>query len=103
MLSVFKINLAPQGVAYVSYNCFPGSHTRNLVRDMMDYHLRNISDPQQRLQQARAALKFFEGAANKSSLHGIILTDELKRVSELPGHVLYPRPSEPRQQGIPAA
>src|SRR5262249_13120699 len=42
ILSIFHNNLAPQGVAYVSYNAHPGSHLRDLVRDMMLFHVRGF-------------------------------------------------------------
>ena len=38
LLRVCKRNLAPHGVAYVSYNTLPGWHTKLMVRDMMLYH-----------------------------------------------------------------
>ena len=31
-------HLAPQGVAYISYNTYPGWHMRGMIRDMMLYH-----------------------------------------------------------------
>jgi SAM-dependent methyltransferase len=37
--------LAPNGVAYVSYNALPGWHVRHFVRDLMQYGTRNAADP----------------------------------------------------------
>src|SRR3954471_4228458 len=47
MLSILGDNLSAQGIGYVSYNCFPGCHLRNIARDMMRYHVRDVTDPLQ--------------------------------------------------------
>src|SRR5690606_28563248 len=38
IIRVCKENLSPNGVAYVSYNTYPGWNLVNSVRDMMRYH-----------------------------------------------------------------
>jgi hypothetical protein len=43
IMAIFKAHLAPHGVAYVSYNSHPFSHTRNLARDMMLFHTRHLT------------------------------------------------------------
>ena len=53
--------LAPQGIAYVSYNAKPGWHLRLPVRDMMLWHVRDIADPHQRIAQSRNILTFVAG------------------------------------------
>jgi methyltransferase-like protein len=58
ILAVCKANLAADGVAYVSYNTYPGWHLRTPVREMMAYHVGRITDPGERVRQARALLKF---------------------------------------------
>jgi methyltransferase-like protein len=52
ILAVCAERLAPQGVAYVSYNAYPGCHIREMVRDMMLFHIRGVDDPEERLSQA---------------------------------------------------
>src|SRR5262245_21338275 len=37
ILAVCGANLAPQGVAYVSHNCYPGWHAWGMVREMMAF------------------------------------------------------------------
>jgi SAM-dependent methyltransferase len=53
LLAVCRANLAPNGVAYVSYNTYPGCRLREITRDMMRYHTRGISDPAVKLKSAR--------------------------------------------------
>ena len=56
LLAACRAHLAPHGVAYVSYDVFPGGHLREITRQMLRWHLREIDDPQERIAQARALL-----------------------------------------------
>jgi methyltransferase-like protein/cyclopropane fatty-acyl-phospholipid synthase-like methyltransferase len=56
ILVVCRQNLAPQGVAYVSYNTYPGWHLRAILRDVLNFHVRGSADAPSRLRQARAFL-----------------------------------------------
>lgn len=60
LLAACRRQLAPQGVAYVSYNTYPGWHLRAPVRDMMAYHVRGLEAPHERAAQARALLEFLD-------------------------------------------
>lgn len=59
IMSICKHNLSPQGVAYISYNTFPGWHMILTVRDLMRYRTRRITDPRERAQTARAFVADF--------------------------------------------
>lgn len=65
ILAACRDMLAPQGVAFVSYNALPGWHMRGIVRDMMVYHARNFSSPAERVEQARAIVQFVDEAAGR--------------------------------------
>jgi methyltransferase-like protein/SAM-dependent methyltransferase len=56
LLAICRSGLAPQGVAYVSYNTYPGWHGRQAIRDMMRFHTRSLADPKERVDKARAFL-----------------------------------------------
>jgi len=74
LLAVIRRHLAPNGVAYVSYNVFPGWHMLNIVRDMMRYHIRDVAEPKMRAQGAREMLQFLtEAAPADSSAFGSFL------------------------------
>ena len=45
ILALCREMLNPQGVAYVSYNAYPGNHLRDLVRGMMRFHTAGLEDP----------------------------------------------------------
>lgn len=54
ILSICKENLADNGIAYISYNLYPGWHFRGLMRDIMLYKARNIDEPEAQVTEARA-------------------------------------------------
>ncbi|RPH38131.1 MAG: methyltransferase domain-containing protein, partial [Planctomycetota bacterium] len=56
ILDVSRRLLRPDGLAYVSYNTYPGWHVRGMVREMMMYHVRNEPSPSGRVAQARELL-----------------------------------------------
>ncbi|MCU0835558.1 MAG: class I SAM-dependent methyltransferase [Chromatiaceae bacterium] len=49
--------LAPQGIAYLSYNVLPGWHQRAMLREMLLHHSRAARSPTERLAQARELLE----------------------------------------------
>lgn len=51
--------LAPEGIAFLSYNAKPGCYLRQAVRDMLLHHVEGVTDPQERLTRAYALLKDF--------------------------------------------
>jgi methyltransferase-like protein len=58
ILQICHDHLHPNGVAYVSYNTFPGWHTRAAVREMLCYHTERFDDPADRIREARGLLTF---------------------------------------------
>lgn len=79
VLDICSKNLAEQGVAYVSYNTYPGWHHRGMIRDMMLYHTAGFEDPQTKAAQARALLDFLSQSVptDNNSVHGLMLKREL--------------------------
>jgi 2-polyprenyl-3-methyl-5-hydroxy-6-metoxy-1,4-benzoquinol methylase len=89
MLSIFRANLAPQGVVFVSYNCHPGSYLRDLTRAVMLFHVRDNVDPEQRVQQARMLLQVLAEIAGDKEIYGLVLRSQFERVRKTPDAVLY--------------
>lgn len=87
ILSVFKTNLAPNGIACVSYNALPGSRLRDLVRSIMLFHVRNLADPWARSAQSRSLMKFLATASAHDQVYGIVLRDQQHRIESLPDEV----------------
>jgi methyltransferase-like protein/SAM-dependent methyltransferase len=62
LFSVCAGNLAPQGVAYVSYSTYPGMHLLQGLREMMLYHTRDETDGHARAEKARGLIDFLAHA-----------------------------------------
>jgi methyltransferase-like protein/SAM-dependent methyltransferase len=78
ILEICAEHLAPQGVAYISYNTYPGWHLSGMIRDMICYHARRFTRPEDRARQARALLRFLaESAAPSASASSKLLQEEL--------------------------
>jgi hypothetical protein len=56
VMPLIASRLAPKGVAFVSFNAFPGCHLRRAVWEMLRYHTRDIADLKAKLAAARALL-----------------------------------------------
>jgi SAM-dependent methyltransferase len=56
LLAVCRQRLAPEGVAFVSYNVYPGRYPRQMIREILLYHTRALADPVKRIAEARRLL-----------------------------------------------
>lgn len=83
VLRVCRENLAPAGVAYVSFNTYPGWHQKRWLRDAMLYHASQFAGDAQKVQQARA---FAEAVAGSPAVVGGPFGEALRAdVAELRG------------------
>jgi methyltransferase-like protein len=89
MMAICKASLAPQGIAYVSYDAFPGSYARVMVREMMLFHIRDFREPQQQLQQAVTLLKLLAKSGKETEPYTKTLQDEFERMSTRSREGLY--------------
>src|SRR5947208_9436643 len=90
ILAICRGHLAPQGVAFVSYNAYPGSHLRDMVRQMMLFHVRGFSDPQERVNQAVALTKFLAESQTNPDVYRQFMKDALEEILEHEeGHLFH--------------
>jgi SAM-dependent methyltransferase len=89
ILAIAAEALAPEGVAYVSYNALPGCHVRNALRQMMRWHVRGIEDPAERIGQARGFVRFLGEAAPPRPVFSAILAETLEHQGKQPDAVLF--------------
>lgn len=89
MLEIYRDNLAPQGIAFVSYNCYPGCFSRDIARHIMRYHVRGETDPQERVRQSRALMQFLAEASSEETIYGFELRNQFDRVKDIDGQVLF--------------
>ncbi len=76
LLSICAKSLAPDGVAYVSYNVYPGWHARGAVREMMRFHTRQARAPKEATDAARDLLAFLLDAAPEGTAYRGLLEEE---------------------------
>ncbi len=79
VLQICQDHLAPEGIAYISYNAYPGNYLRDLARGMIQYHARNFRDPLQQIRQARGLLQLVSGARAEPELFHQVIKQEFER------------------------
>jgi methyltransferase-like protein len=81
LLAICRDNLSENGVAFVSYNAFPGWGMRMALRDMLLFHTRAQQDTQAKMKQARALTALLgEALGTEGGPYGLLLKQELTRV-----------------------
>ncbi|HTR78773.1 MAG TPA: class I SAM-dependent methyltransferase [Gemmatimonadaceae bacterium] len=90
-LRVCSRNLAPHGVAYVSYNTYPGWHLRGLAQDMVRFHDDPALTADARAERGRAFVQFVaDSAPPHHRRYADLLRDELVTLkSETTSHFLH--------------
>lgn len=90
LLAIAHHHLAPQGVAYISYNALPGCHIRQMIRDMMLFHLRNVTDPESRIKEALDFLRMLQAAPeSKDNATPALIKEEVNSLFERHPAVLF--------------
>lgn len=87
-LEIVRENLAENGVAFVSYNAFPGCHLRLMMREMMTYHTEKIESPLDKIEHSLALLEFLEGAVFDKKIYAPILESEHEKTAERASEVI---------------
>jgi methyltransferase-like protein/2-polyprenyl-3-methyl-5-hydroxy-6-metoxy-1,4-benzoquinol methylase len=77
MMSICQSHLAPDGIAYISYNVYPGCHMRQMMRGMMMYHIGDETAAQEKIRKAGELLKFLADGKPDAAL-----TYELKQLED---------------------
>jgi len=90
IMAICAQNLRPNGVAYVSYNTYPGWHARGLVREILRYHVRQRVEAHDRVAAAREFLEELgQMVSDKESSYARILKKEDELLREAGDHYLF--------------
>jgi methyltransferase-like protein/2-polyprenyl-3-methyl-5-hydroxy-6-metoxy-1,4-benzoquinol methylase len=73
LLAICKQCLASNGIATISYNTYPGWHMMGSLREMMLYHTRHLTDPHERVTQARTLINFLAQSVHPDDPYGTFL------------------------------
>ena len=89
LLAAASALLAPQGVAYVSYNALPGCHIRRMFREMLLFHVRETVAPDARIQADTELLACFTESPQEGGEFGSILKTEARFLLDQNPAVLF--------------
>ena len=89
ILDICAQQLVPDGIAYISYNCYPGWHMRGTVRDMMLFHSMKWDKPQDKVGHARALLDFLvKSVPQENNPYGNLLKREMELMRNQADHYI---------------
>lgn len=83
VLGICSENLAPDGIAYVSYNAYPGGHVREMIRNMMLFSVRDLSDPEERVRRGLGSVQALIESRKESDPYRQIIEPELRRMMRM--------------------
>lgn len=84
IFAVCREHLAPQGIAYISYNTLPGWHMRRVVRDLMLAAAGEAGTEAERVARGRAALEAVtEALAENQTAYARLLVEQRDNVRKL--------------------
>ena len=81
LLSLCGEHLAPNGVAFISYNALPGGYLRKMSREMIFARIQGINDPQQQVEEAIAFIKSIANARPEGDVYRALFEEQLKRLT----------------------
>jgi len=88
LMALTKAILAPQGVAYFSYNVLPGGRIRQMFREMMLFHLGGETEFGARIEGAHQMVRWFRASQPKEG-ESSILDAQVESVLSRTPHVLF--------------
>src|SRR3954466_5845564 len=95
LLELIASHLAPDGLAYVSYNANPGGYLRRMLRDAGLWHARGLEDPLERAAKAQELYMFLrDNRAGEGDMYGQMIERLVPALAGGPLYRLPPRPPE---------
>lgn len=88
LMRLCNTHLTDEGVAYISYNTYPGWKAGDIVRDAMTLHAHGLTSGRERVESARAVINMFrQGMSGTNVLRGALGT-VLHTLDRLPDYYL---------------
>jgi SAM-dependent methyltransferase len=82
LLAVCDEHLAPDGLAYVSFNTHPGGHFRRALRELALWHTRDASEPAERAGRARELFVALGELRSDEDAWGALIATELPQLAK---------------------
>lgn len=77
ILEICATNLSPRGVAFISYNAYPGGHLRDMLSRMMRFRTAEFAEPATKIREANSLLQLLSEKAIASDSYGSFLKEEV--------------------------
>ena len=88
LLTLVGAHLTPQGVAYVSYNTYPGCYVRQMAWEILRFHTDHLAEPRARIAEAQGLARLL--ATGRTAPGEAALTVELEKILERdPAHLFH--------------
>jgi methyltransferase-like protein len=81
--------LAPEGVAFISYNALPGGSVRLAIREMMFYRMSGAQNVEQQVADAMQYVRWLLSARPESDAYRILLEEHLDSMAERSPHAIF--------------
>lgn len=89
LMALIERCLAPNGVAYISYNTYPGWRSRIVARDILTFFAQPGATPAERARQSReGAAQLIPAITNPDSLYGQTLQAEVAPLLNAPDYYI---------------
>jgi SAM-dependent methyltransferase len=89
LLALVGRHLAPRGVAFVSYNVYPGCYIRRMVWEMLRFHTDPLDEPGQKITEAKALARLLAEGRTRDDAYAFLLRGELERFASRDAGALY--------------
>jgi SAM-dependent methyltransferase len=89
LLAVCREQLAPHGVAFISYKTYPGWRLHDMFRHMMLYDARHATTPAERMQKSHQVLEFLKQCFDEKRALDNLIQEELASLAQLPDAYLW--------------
>lgn len=89
ILMICRSCLVPQGVAYVSYNTYPGCHLRRITRELLLFHTRDTKNTRERVAQARALINWLADSQSGKNAYQMFLGEVRRHFDEKSDAAIY--------------
>ena len=89
ILALCRRVLSPKGVAYVSYNAYPGCRMRQIAREVMKFAVDQSQNSVATVDQSREALRAIAAHSPEGEAYGQLLRAESQRLAEVDANVVF--------------
>src|SRR6476659_2815936 len=72
--------LAPTGIAYISYNTYPGWHVREMMAEMMRFHTQGVEDPEAAVTEGLGLVQAVGRALGDDNPYAKAILSEMERI-----------------------